>query len=94
MEVDSSPLLEFKPVKVCSNVLRRWVAHITEDMCPPSVRISTSDISSDQLFGDVSNIERLEESNLGDVVAIHVSDVLNKWGKREGPLVRRKGYEQ
>ena len=94
MEVDSSPLLEFKPVKVCSYVLRRWVAHITEDMCAPSVGISTSDLSSDQLFGHVSNMERLEQSNLGDVLAIHVSDLLNKWGKWEGPLVWRNGYEQ
>ena len=29
-----------------------------------------------------------------DVLAIHVSDLLNKWGKWEGPLVWRNHYEQ
>ena len=94
MEVDSSPLLEFKAVKVCSYVLRRWVVHITEDMCAPSVGISTGDISSDQLFRHVSNMESLEHSNLGDVLPIYVSDLLNKWGKWEGPLVWRNRYEE
>ena len=83
MEVDSSALLELEPVKVCCNVLRRWVLHITEDMCAPSVGISTSKISSHQLFGHVSNMERFQQSNLGDVLPIHVSDVLNKWRKWE-----------
>ena len=94
MEVDSSALLELKPVKVCCNVLTRWVLYITEDMCAPSVAISTSKISSHQLFGHVSNMERFQQSNLGNVLPIHVSDVLNKWREWEGPLVWRNGYEQ
>ena len=94
MKVNGSSLLELTAIKECFDVLRRWLLDIGEDVRTPSVGIPTSEIPSHQLLQDMRNMKSFENSNLGGVFAIRISDVLDEWRECECPLIWRNGDEQ